>query len=138
LGRLGPHFADRRLFRFDERHGGTLLKQVCKQTHFRPQLRGAGASGRPKNNRGFRPIVVDEVRYRWRFGEFNRTADLEVYLETDTSARGQRLCSDRRVGMPMQTTGKVVAQIIREALAAGWRPNEVGGDFRFTASVPST
>lgn len=84
---------------------------------------------RPSKKRGFRPIVVDGFRYSWRLDDDNRVADLEVYLETEQSRHGQRLCVDTKVHWPSRVTGRIVSQIIREAVRLGWNPHEVGKDF---------
>jgi hypothetical protein len=98
---------------------------------------------RPNKKQGFRPIIVDGVRYRWRYVDFNRTADLEVYLETESSARGQRLCvnfdcnAEWRGRVP-PFTPRNVAIAIRAAIARGWRPLAETGDFQLALVLPAT
>jgi hypothetical protein len=98
---------------------------------------------RPKRKQGFRPVVVDGIRYRWRFDEPNRTADLEIYLESESSARGQRLCVNFRNdgtplhGTPFPLTGRAAATAIRMALERGWQPRTATGDFRLDLNWPT-
>lgn len=82
---------------------------------------------RPEKKRGFRPIVVDGVNYRWRIDGGNLTADLEVH-QRQTDIRGQRLCVNLTCHVPSPFTGRIVSEIIREAMKEGWRPSHVDSD----------
>ena len=85
---------------------------------------------RPINKQGFRPVVVDNVRYRWRSDYHNRTADIEVHLESPSSVRGQRLCANLKCNLPSAiVTARLVSAIIASALAEGWQPNQVAPDY---------
>lgn len=92
----------------------------------------------PRNRRGFRPIVVDEVSYCWRFDEV-----LHVVLDSESSDPGQRLVvdwgwvdwlepgyRDLPTAEPQVVTPKFVALAIRAGLASGWEPTERGQEFR--------
>jgi hypothetical protein len=85
---------------------------------------------RPTNKQRFRPITVDGIRYLWRCADYNRTADIEVQLESESSARGQRLCANLKCGRPQRIiTSRLVSTIILAAIADGWRPNDVALDY---------
>ncbi|MDB5335302.1 MAG: hypothetical protein JWN70_921 [Planctomycetaceae bacterium] len=85
---------------------------------------------RPTNKQGFRPITVDNIRYLWRCGDHNRTADIEVQLASTSSARRQRLCANLKCERPQRIiTSRIVSAIILAAIADGWRPNDVALDY---------
>ena len=97
---------------------------------------------RPRIKRGFRPIVVNGIHYRWRACNANRTADIEVHCELESSARGQRLCVYLAEPIPAEAvpfagqylhgtvvTPVAIAKLICDALSLGWQPLAAGEDF---------
>jgi hypothetical protein len=92
--------------------------------------------------RASRRIVVDGVEYRWRIaprptnGEFDYAGSMVASVQRAENS-GQVLfvsCGLRAgniLGQPgVSVTPRGIAGAIRNALAAGWRPNERGEPFR--------
>jgi hypothetical protein len=90
--------------------------------------------------RGFRIITVDGARYRWclRSGKDDST----VTLQSLESGRQQAIGTIRGAGdfwlnvpgRPQKDVGScpgIIPQIIRQALAVGWKPEQRGGPIRF-------
>ena len=83
---------------------------------------------RSSRKQGFRPITVDGAQYRWRCDD-NRTADLEIHLETESSARSRLCVNFECPTLPLPITGRIVSAVIREAITVGWNPQNVVGDY---------
>jgi hypothetical protein len=86
----------------------------------------------PPKQQPFLPITVDGLCYRQRWENDDRVVILVVFQETESRTRGQRLCSHfptEWITRNEATTDSYVPQVIRAALAEGWRPNKNGGDF---------
>ncbi len=78
-----------------------------------------------------RPLTVDDVEYRWMFKETDYGACFELLLvvEANECPNGEQLVAhieakDRRPDDSV--TPAVVAALIREARAGGWRPDRRG------------
>jgi len=97
---------------------------------------------------GSRIITVDGVRYRWRvrpagtygqsLAESGLTASVQLadepgrvlVVEFDGPRPDNWLHAEGKVAMPRD-----VAQAIRQALAAGYKPRSAGGPFLFKAAA---
>jgi hypothetical protein len=104
------------------------------------------------SRKGSRPITVDGTRYRWyvrrkpSYGQGLAQSNLTVAVELDAPARGSVLVVD--VGQPRPdnwlgrpaavVTPRDVAEFVREARRAGWRPEAAGSPFTLVTAVRPT
>lgn len=94
----------------------------------------------PTKKRDFRPIVVDNVKYQWRFNGV-----LTVFADSPSSKRGQKLIADwgwmdwlepeYKDAVPFDphvVTPSFVRSAIQYAVSVGWQPSEPGVAFHIS------
>jgi hypothetical protein len=79
-------------------------------------------------------IHVDGARYTWVASDPEAPYCLDVWVQS-ASGKGQKLHARVPYGeaagsQTMSVTPRIVARLVREGLALGWRPEDRGPDFR--------
>ncbi len=95
---------------------------------------------RPRKQRGFRSITVDDLNYSWRLNQLSGLVEINIAdsynqrLEVDFGWYDRWLylgCAERPPDYePQVITSGFVEQAIRSGLQQGWAPHAKGGTFR--------